>query len=211
MRLLGAGLVLALVLAGAAGGYLVAKDEDAGIVSFAGPGPVAAVSPSYPVIPVVVLPDPDLPALRAGLPLHRVGVGTAPFDLSVPVPRGWEQSIPSAGEWRWYPPPRAVLNTYFLRVRLIGNQYQSVDRAVAARLDALRSADDVEELEVLSSAGDGFVAEYVSKGYRRVTMETYVAQPGTDVAYALIALIGRREDRAGMTDLFDRVVAGSRA
>lgn len=213
MRPLGAGLVLALVLAGGAGGgYLLgATDDETGSASFSGPEPIAAVSPSYPVNRVVVLPDPDEPALSPGIPLRRVSVGTAPFDLSLPVPRGWERSDPAAGEWRWYPGPGLVLNTYFLRVRLIGNQYQPIDRALADRLDALRSAEDVEDLEVLASTADGFVAEYVSGGYRRVTMEAYVAQPGTDSAYALIALVGRRQDRAGMTDLFDRVVAGARA
>lgn len=202
--------MLALVLTGAAGGYFLAERDDEERSSFSRPEPVAAVSPSYPVNPVVVLPDPDKPALQAGLPLHRVQVGTAPFDLSLPVPRGWERSVPAAGEWRWYPPPGLVLNTYFLRVRLIGNQYQPVEQAITSRLDALRTADDVEDLRVLSRTADGFVAEYVSAGYRRVTMEKYFAQDGSDAAYAWVALVGRRRDRPGMTDLFDRVVAGAR-
>ncbi|MFC5731372.1 MULTISPECIES: hypothetical protein [Nocardioides] len=210
MRPLRAGLVLALVLTGAAGGYFLAEHDDEKRSSFSDPEPVAAVSPSYPVNPVVVLPDPDKPALRAGLRLHRVRVGTAPFHLGLPVPRGWERSVPAAGEWRWYPPPGLVLNTYFLRVRLIGNQYQPVEQAITSRLDALRTADDVEDFRVLSLTADGFVAEYVSAGYRRVTMEKYVVRNGADAAYAWIALVGRRQDRPGMTDLFDRVVAGAR-
>src|SRR5689334_5713445 len=129
MRLLRAGLVLVLAVAGAAVGYLLAAPDDTGVASFSGPEPVAAVSPSYPVNRVVVLPDPDMPALRPGLPLHDVSVGTAPFDLTLPVPRGWVRNIPTAGEWRWYSTPKVVLNTYFLRVRLIGNQYQTVGGA----------------------------------------------------------------------------------
>lgn len=210
MRLVRAGLLLALATVGGAGGYLVATVDDAATTSFSGPEPVAAVSPSYPVNPVVVLPDSDRPALQPGLPLRPVSVGAAPYDLTLPVPRGWDRSVPGAGEWRWYPPPGNVLNTYFLRVRLIGNQYQPVDRAVDSRLDALRSSDDVEGLEVLSRTETGFVAEYVSDGYRRVTMETYLAQDGSEAAYAWIALVGRRTDRSGMDDLFGRIVPAVR-
>lgn len=211
MSLVRVGLLLALAAVGGAGGYLVATVDDAGTTSFSGPEPVAAVSPSYPVNPVVVLPDSDRPALQPGLPLRRATVGAAPFDLALPVPRGWDRSVPGAGEWRWYPPPGNVVNTYFLRVRLIGNQYQRVDRAVDARLDALRSSDDVRGLEVLSRTDTSFVAEYVSDGYRRVTMEAYVAQDGSDAAYAWIALVGRRADRSGMDDLFGRIVPAVRA
>lgn len=211
MRLLGVGLVLALVAAGGVGGYLLGATDDPGTSSYSGPEPVPAVSPSYPVNQVVVRPDPDNPPLQAGVDLHKVTVGTKPFDLTLRVPRGWVRSIPAAGEWRWYPPPGLVLNTYFLRVRLIGNQYQTVERAVAARIDALRSADDVDDFRLLSSSDSGFVADYVSDGYRRVTMEVYLAQEGQDQAYAWIALVGRRADRAGMADLFARVVAGAGA
>lgn len=210
MRLVRAGLLLALAAVGGAGGILVAMVDDAGTTSFSGPEPVAAVSPSYPVNPVVVLPDSDRPALQPSLPLHPVSVGSAPYDLTLPVPKGWDRSVPSAGEWRWYPPPGNVVNTYFLRVRLIGNQYQPVDRAVDSRLDALRSSDDVAGLEVLSRTDTGFVAEYVSDGHRRVTMEAYLAQDGSDAAYAWIALVGRRSDRGGMNDLFGRIVPAVR-
>jgi hypothetical protein len=212
MRLVRVGLLLALAAVGGAGGYLVST-ADAGTTSFSGPEPVAAVSPSYPVNPLVVLPDSDRPALQPGLPLRRATVGAAPFDLTLPVPRGWDRSVPAAGEWRWYPPPGNVVNTYFLRVRLIGNQYQPVDRAVDARLDALRSSENVKGLEVLSRTDTSFVAEYVSDGYRRVTMEAYLAQEDaddSDAAYAWIALVGRRADRDGMNDLFDRIVSAVR-
>lgn len=213
MRLVRVGLLLALAGVGGAGGYLVTTVDDAGTTSFSGPEPVAAVSPSYPVDPVVVLPDSDRPALQPDLPLHRATVGAAPFDLALPVPRGWDRSVPSAGEWRWYPPPGNVVNTYFLRVRLIGNQYQPVDRAVDARLDALRSSENVKGLEVLSRTDTSFVAEYVSDGYRRVTMEAYLAKEDSadsDAAYAWIALVGRRADRRGMNDLFGRIVPAVR-
>ena len=212
MRLVRVGLLLALAAVGGVGGYLVTTVDDGGTTSFSGPEPVAAVSPSYPVNPVVVLPDSDRPALQPGLPLRRATVGVAPFDLTMPVPRGWDRSVPSAGEWRWYPPPGNVVNTYFLRVRLIGNQYQPVDHAVDARLDALRSSENVTGLEVLSRTDTSFVAEYVSDGYRRVTMEAYLAQDSddSDAAYAWIALVGRRADRNGMNDLFARIVSAVR-
>ena len=205
MRVWAVGLVAVLVAGAATGGYLLRPSEERQVSTYDGPSPVAAVSPSIPFEPPEVLPDSDFPALLPGVELHRTAVGDKPFDLRLQVPTGWPRTIPQAGEWRWYPPPGDVLNTYFLRVRLIANQYQPIPALLEARIDALDGAESVKDFVLESRTDASFVADYVSDDYRRVAMEMYLPQPGTDVAFAWIALVGREADRAGMVDLMDRI------
>jgi hypothetical protein len=211
MRVRGAGLVVALALTAAALvgvgiGYALGLDRHATPVSFAA-SPVPASSPSYPVIPAVVLPDDPYPALAPGLPTHLVRVGSAPFQVRVPIPRGWIRSDAAAAEWRWYPARDRMVNLYFARVSQVANTHQPVPAALAGRIAALRAADDVDEFDLESQDEDSFVATYVSGGHRRVSYEGYLPRDGT--AYVRIAVIGREADRAGLADLFDELMAGT--
>jgi len=205
MRVWAVGLVAVLVAGAATGGYLIRTSNEPEVATYDGPSPIAAVSPSYPVEELELVEDPDFPALQPGVELHKIRVGDKPFDLQLQVPVDWARTIPSAGEWRWYPPPGDVLNTYFLRVRLVGNQYQPIATMLEARINALDGAESVKDFVVESRIANGFVANYVSEGHRRVAMEMYVAGPDSDVAFAWIALVGREVDRAGMTDLLGRI------
>ena len=205
MRVWAVGLVAVLVAGAATGGYVLRTNEEPDATSYDGPSPIAAVSPSYPVEELDLVDDPDFPALQAGVELHEVRVGDKPFDLELQIPVGWARTVPQAGEWRWYPPPGDVLNTYFLRVRLVGNQYQPIPTMLEARIDALDGAESVKDFVLESRIGNGFVANYVSEGHRRVAMELYVAGPDSDVAFAWIALVGREVDREGMADLLARI------
>jgi hypothetical protein len=208
MRVRWIGVTLALALVGAAAGWAVGdatRDEPA---TFALPSPVAAVDPSWPAEPVPVLPDPQFPALGTDLRTHLETVGIPPFGLRLPIPDTWVRSNPTAGEWRWYPNPQTQKNVYFLRARLVGNRYQSIQAARDERLNALRDAADVADLDVELTTANGFRATYVSDGHRRVTMERFLgAADGT--TYAWIALIGREVDRTGMDELFPRVTEGA--
>lgn len=208
MRARWIGLTLALGLVGAAGGYGlgVARQEQPTTLPVA--APVPASSPSYPVIPILVLPDPAFPTLEPGLRLHPVTVGSPPFDLRLPIPRGWIRTNPTSGEWHWYPPPTFVKNTYFVRVKLLGNLFQTVAASLDARVSALESADGVADLQIESRTADSLVTSYVASGYRRVSMERYIAD-GTGTTYASIAVIGRERDRPGLADLFRRIPAGA--
>jgi hypothetical protein len=169
---------------------------------------MAAVDPSWPAQPATVVPDSVFPALAAGSRTHLETVGDPPFALTVPVPRGWVRTNPAPGEWRWYPNDHFELNTYFLRVRLVGNRYQPVPDALSERMNALRDAADVAELNVEQTTADSFRATYVAGQHRRVTMERFLPGP-TGNAFAWIALIGRELDRPGMADLFPRITNGA--
>lgn len=201
-------MALALVLAGGVAGYAVGRDSRHGPTAFDA-GPVAASSPSYPVIPAVVVADPDFVTLEPGLQLRDATVGTPPFDLTVPVPKGWSRTNPISGEWRWYPPPAFVPNTYFLRVRLIGNSYHSIVSELDQRISDLQGAESVTDFRLESRDAGSFVATYVADQHRRVAIERFIGTPGSDQAYAWIAMIGRERDRAGLEDLFPRVLAGA--
>lgn len=210
MRVWAVGLVGLLVASAATGGYLIRSERDGDVTSYDGPAPVAAVSPSYPVEPLDLLPDPDFPPLLASLPMRVEIVGSKPFDLRLEVPGEWIRTESSASEWKWHPPPGDVLNTYFLRVRLIGNKHGGVEAMVESRIEALADAQGVRDFHLESQDTDRFVANYVSEGHRRVTMETFVTQPGADVVFASIGLVGREVDRAGMTDLIRRISDSAR-
>lgn len=213
MRVRWIGLTLALVVIGAAVGYGAGAMREDEVVAFADPHPVPARHPAIPFIPVDVLPDPDtLPPLATGLALKPRTLGDAPFDLTLPIPRRWLQTNPTSGAWNFYPPPGAegTANTYFIRVRLVGNNFRLVEAARDQRLADLDNAAEVEDLVVERMRPGGFVANYVAEGYRRFSHEEFVDSPGSPFAYASIAIIGRAVDREGMADLFPRILAGVR-
>lgn len=202
-------MVAALAVAGAGLGYALAEDAPATVAIDA--APVAAAEPAYPQDrEVVVVPDSDYPALEPGLPAARQVVGTSPFAVSLPVPRGWVRSDATAGETRFYPEPYGedIENTYFIRVGLVANQYRTVTAALDDRIGALSTASGIEDFTLESRSFDALVATYVAGGFRRVSMEQYVAPEGSDTAFAYVAVIGRERDRDGLADLLDRLVSG---
>lgn len=207
MRVRWIGLALALVLLGLAAGYGLAGRDDDPPQELASAQPIAAVDPSWPAEPAQVLPDSTFPALATGLKTHPATVGAPPFTLTLPVPNGWLRSASTTGEWRWYPNNDYEPNTYFLRVRQIGNLYTPVPAAVAQRIAALDEAESVKDLDIESQTGDSFTATYVTDGYRRVAMEHFLPGPDGN-AIASIALIGRESDRPGMAELFPRITNG---
>lgn len=202
-----AGVVLAILLGavvGVAVGALAAHLREPEPRALATAAPVPAVSPSYPVDPPApVDPDPDTPALQPDLPDHLELIGGSPFGLRLPVPDGWTSTNSATGEWKWASPDQPDDHAYFLRVRLVSG-FQTRESAIADRLDALDAASDVEDLVVESRDEDGFTATYVTDRHRRVAMERYLTFDGT-TAYAVVAVVGRERDRAGMADLVERI------
>jgi hypothetical protein len=202
------GLVLALALVATAIGYRLGAEHRSTPTSFAA-DPIPAASPSYPVIPAVVLPDNPAPALEPGVRVRRMTLGTEPFQVRLPVPRGWVRSDSNVGEWKWYPSWQLAENVYFVRVRQIGNSYRSVEAAVRSRIADLDSAADVTDLQVQRQP-DRFSASYVSDKHRRYSYEGYLSRPGSAFADVYIAVIGRGPDRAGLEDLFGRLMSEAR-
>jgi len=198
------GLVALALVAGAVG-YRLGTDRIVVPSTFAA-DPVPASSPSYPVIPAVVVADNPAPALAPDLRVRRQAVGTPPFQVRLPIPRGWVRSDSNVGEWKWYPSWRLSTNAYFVRVRQVGNNYRSIDSAVRNRIADLDSAADVSDLEV-ERQPDRFAASYVSAKHRRFSYEGYLSRSGSGFADVYIAVIGREVDRPGLEALFDRLMS----
>ena len=204
-----AALLVVLALAGGAAGYALARGDHDTPTRLGEVRPVTAVEPAYPRDrPVLVREDRDDPPLAAELPLRRVVLGTAPFTVSLEVPRDWVRSDSAGGEWRWYPPPgpQEAKSLYFLRVRQVGNLFQSVPAARETRLRALTSAADVDDLEVVEERYDLLEVSYVADGYRRHSVEQWISDPGAgETAQFYLGMIGREADSAAMVDLVERI------
>jgi hypothetical protein len=198
---------VALVLAVAAGalGYRLGTERTASPAAFTA-DPVPASSPSHPVIPAVIVADDPAAALAPAVGVRRQTVGSPPFQVRLPIPRGWVRSEPNVGEWKWYPSWQLTSNAYFVKVLQIGNDYRSIDAAVRIRIADLDSAASVTDLEV-EREPDRFAASYVSDQHRRFSYEGYLSRPGSGAADVYVAVIGREVDRPGLEALFDRLMS----
>ena len=205
MRMRWIGLACALVLAAGAVGYRLGTETPVDPAEFAA-DPVPASSPSYPVIPAVVVDDNPAPALRTDVRVRRQTVGSPPFQVKLPIPRGWVRSEPNVGEWKWFPSWQLTTNAYFVKVLQIGNGYRTIESAVRIRIADLDSAASVTDLEV-EREPDRFAASYVSDEHRRFSYEGYLSRPGSDAADVYVAVIGRAADRPGLEALFDRLMS----
>ncbi|MQW77520.1 hypothetical protein GHK92_16730 [Nocardioides sp. dk4132] len=207
------GVLLALALLGVAGGYAGQHvlDPEKAPESFTAL-PVPASSPSYPVNEYDVSPDPGVAPLPTDVALRRMTLREGGERISVAAPGSWRRvAVEPGAAWNFsradYP-----VNTYLLRVTLLGGQRISTSVAATARLAALRAAErdgNMEAVTVETQAEDGFVATYLQDGYRRVLMERY-STLGDSTAQLAVAVTGREVDRTGMADLLERVLASAR-
>ena len=205
-------MLLGLCLLGAGVGYVGARvlDDSEAPTSFAAL-PIPASSPSYPVTEYDVRPDPGVAPLPADVDLRRMTLREAGEQVSVLAPRGWLRvAVEPGAAWNFtradYP-----LNTYLLRVTLLGGQRISTSVAATARIAALHAAErdgNMEAVVVEQESEAGFVATYLQGGYRRVLMERYTTL-GTGTAQVSVAVTGREVDRPGMADLLERVLASA--
>jgi hypothetical protein len=204
------GLLVLLALVGVASGFgLAAVLEDDDPTRIADAAPVAATSPSMPSNPEIeVLDDPDTAELEPNLPTHLEKIGIKPSLIRVPVPDDWIRNNSTPGEWKWIDPDQPRYNTFFLRVRQVSNSFQEVSAALAERISDLSGAESVSDFDLESQSRDTFVASYVSGGYRRVAVESFVSTDSNEQADLWIAVIGRERDRTGLSDLLAQVKAG---
>lgn len=202
--------VLVLVLVGGLVGYWYGDRRRSAPLTFSA-APVPASSPSYPVTPPTVVPDSTYPGLAPGVATQeqRLRAGKN-LTVTLPIPQGWVRNDSIPGEWKWYPSWSLTSNIYFIRVRTVANAYQPVDVALRSRIDALRGASAVYDLHLESQQDDRFVANYVNEDHRRVSYEGFLDRDDSGTAYLYVAVIGREADRAGLADLFDRLMSGTR-
>jgi len=205
MRVRWVGLAVALALVAGAIGYRLGTEGPDAPTTFAA-DPVPASSPSYPVIPAVVVADNPAPALVPDVRVRPRTIGSPPFQVRLPIPRGWVRSEPNVGEWRWYPSWRLSKNVYFIKVLRVGNGYRTIDAAVRNRVSDLDSAASVTDLTV-EREPDRLAASYVTDRHRRYSYEGFLSRPGSGFADVYIEVVGRGADRAGLEALFDRLMS----
>lgn len=208
-----AGVTLALAALALGAGYAVGR-LTAGQPAAAGTAePVTARSPAYPVNQYDIEPDPEIAPLAADLPLHPARFVVGDARLTADVPDGWERAPVHPGNDSWiFTEPGNPSNTYVLRIGVVVGDRDSLFAAREHRITQFEDADrngDLPHFRVEERRDDGFTATYLDNGYLRVTMQRWLAVPGTDQAFATVAVTGRDRDRTGLADLLERVVASA--
>jgi len=216
-RLVGALLVLALL--GAGGGYLLAPEPtpEPGEQTFTVARPVPAEDPGLPV--EVYRPDPDDATLETAIALRTALLEVLDEDgeprhvLSVPVPVGWVESMPTPTRWQYVVEGNDD-QAFGLRIDVVADSGLSVTGAKQGREAALSSADlqgSFSDLEITEDQRNGFTAVYVQDGFQRFSIERFFAGPDPDRAFAAVAAYGRARDVTGLSDLLERISIELRA
>jgi hypothetical protein len=199
------GLMLAIGVAAGFGSSLVVAEHPS---SSGAAAPVVARSPSLPVDPVPeLLPDPTHAPLQPGLELVEQQVGSGDFQMTVPVPKGWDFFTNSLNEWQWRPPDQPSFG-YVLRVEQVLSNRRSIDWTLDRRIDELD--EDEDNVDILDQTDDSLHFTYVTSNHLRHGYLTWRDLTGSDNAQVEIAVTGRAVDDAGMADLIARVSAGTK-
>lgn len=199
-------MVLLLVV-GVVGGYAAARALQAAPSSAGVATPVTAQSPSVPIDPPpVVLPDPVAPIMPTDLPTHEETLGSAGFEVTVPVPDGWNRTDLGPAEARWGV-PGIPLNTYVLRIEQVTSQRDSIPEILRERIADLDAA--TQDLVVLEQTADSLEFTYLNDGYLRYGFLRWLDLTGSGNAELEIAITCRDEDVPGARALLDAVAAGA--
>ena len=201
-----AALCAAGLVAGAAGGVALSMAQAQPARDSA--RPVPATSPSVPVDPPPpVRADTQSPALQPGLAYERSTLGEAGFEVGVRTPVGWKRVAIGNGEAKWFEPDNR-LNTYLLRIELVGTQRRSVEAIRADSIERITAATD--EFRLLQETEHGMRFVYVDNGLTRFGYLEWVADPASGQAVVEVAAHGRARDRRGLLDLVTRAANGVR-
>ncbi len=201
-------MVAALLAMGAGGGFAVSWGLTEGATGDGVAAPVAAQSPSLPIDPVPdLLPDARTPPLEPSVELVRQRVGSGPFQMSVPAPKGWTFFTNSLNEWQWRPPDDADFG-YYLRVEQVLSNRRSITWTLDNRIAELD--EDEDNMVVVERTEDSLHYTYVTSNHLRHGFLAWRDLTGSDNAQLEVAVTGRKVDVDGMSDLVARVADGTR-
>ena len=207
MGMRGVGAVRALVLVGAAGGYVAAdrlRDEPTVVRDTA---PVPASDPSIPLDPKrPFAPDIDYPALQPDLEYDRHTLGAPPFVWAYRAPRGWRPTIEGFQEIRWRPADAREVGGFSLRVKLT-NEHKSPAAMVEQKRAAVLSA--YADVRVIGRTPDLLSFSYRDPVHDRLRFNTFrwFGSPGDSTTFEM-SVVGRKVDQAGLDDLLEQVSRG---
>jgi hypothetical protein len=205
------GLALVLVLVGGALGYAVGVLRDEEPTTFAGAGPVPARDPSIPVMPTPPFADDvDYPVLETGLDYAPRTLGSAPYyQWTYDAPVGWVMTIEDEDEFRWRPANETVSGGFSLRVKKV-NENRTTEQMVEQKRNAFFALYD--DVAVIEEDEDSIFFSYrePEAQTQRFNMFYWRAAPGSTEATVEMAVVGRKVDVPGLTDLFEHVAASIR-
>jgi hypothetical protein len=207
------GVLLAVGLIAAAGGFGLARATSLGETRAA----VAAPVPAQPVLPVdpstPPAPDIDYPALATGLTYEPQTLGHGAFAWSYQVPAGWQRYGVDDGlgpnEYRWRPSDEPTAGGFSLRVKLV-NSHETPAEMVAAKHAALAARPDAYVgFTVVSQTDDtlAFTYRVPSSNTLRYNTFRWIAAPGASEAGIEMSVAGRQRDQDGLADLLAQVSA----
>ncbi len=198
----------ALLATGIVGGFAASSYLEPDPITTGAPQPVSAEDPRFPTDPAALQQeDPTEPALKTGLEMVDVTVGSGSNAFVFPAPKGWRRLEPSSNEVK-YKVANNPANTYVLRVEQVVSEHETIRDIVAATKADLER--DFEQVEVIQTY-DTLEYSYVYEGYRRFGITSWLDISLSDQAEAEIAVTGRRVDVPGMEELIAKVIRGIRA
>lgn len=209
MRVRWIGLALLLALLGAAAGYGVGVLTRTEATTFVSAEPVAAVSPSIPVIPTPPFTDDiDYPPLAPDLDYKPHRIGDPPFQWTYDVPRGWVPEQLQQLEVRWRPDGEPTTGGYSLRAK-IATDYQTDEQMAAEKEAAVRGIYD--DVEVVEDTADLLSFTYRDGlGRKRFNTFQWFTAPGGTTAGLEVSVVGREADVPGLESLLESVAASVR-
>ena len=211
MRVRWVGLLGALALLGAAGGYGLGTLDNDEPATIPHPVPVAAQSPSVPIDPPPTFaPDVDYPPLGTDLDYRAHKIGTPPlFQWSYEAPRGWVRTTTDTqDEYRWRPLGEPTEGGYSLRVKLV-NQRWTPSQFVQDKIAAMQAG--YEDVDIVSQDSDELYFTYRDGNDRqRHNMFRWFTAPGQEQATFEMSVVGRGVDVAGLEALMEHVAVSLR-
>jgi hypothetical protein len=203
------GVVLTLLVLGAAAGYGIAVLRDDGPATIARAEPVPAASPSVPVEPEpTYAPDVDYPTLGSGLAYDQHVVGSAPFAWGYVAPRGWAANPIGPSEVTWEP-DGSPSGSYGMRVKVVSER-KTPAAMVEQKISDL--ADAVDDVVVLGRTTDSLAITFRASDSGRLRYNTFrwFTADGSADAQFEVSVNGRARDLPGLGDLLDQVAASVR-
>lgn len=198
-------VVVAVVVAGAAGWTLGQRAGDPDTVSSI--APIPAVSPSVPFF-VPYSPDSEYPALQTHLTFVTRAIGAKPYRWKYAVPKGWVSTDLGINEVRWEPAGQPA-GGYFLRVKLISS-HLTPTQMVQQKYDALNACcQDVTPIQQQWNTL-GVTYRAPTSNTKRWDVFRWLTAAGSDEAEFEMSVGGRSIDDPGLEDLMTRVSASVR-
>lgn len=199
--------LVALLATGIVGGFSAAAYLDEPTVISGANEPVEASSPSIPVDPELLKPDPTEPPMGVGLTTTTASLGSGDYRITFPVPQGWKRLDSGSSEVK-YKVPGNPSQTFVLRIEQVDGLNKSIPDLQQQREDEFRRQQQDVDKPPTSQTYDTLQFSYVYEGYKRFTYFSWLDLSRSGEAEVEIQLTGREVDVPGMEALLKKIQYG---